>query len=137
MALVIPSAFRAKALEHVVNKTAPENLVLKLFKNNYTPVVGSAVGNFTEADFTGYASEPLTAGSWTAAVGSTSTITYNETVSFVSTANAQNQSVYGYYVVGATSGELKWAERFTDGPYVIQNEDDAINVLLRMTATGL
>lgn len=137
MALVIPSAFRAKALEHIVNKTAPENLILRLFKNNYTPVPGSAVGNFTEADFTGYAELNITAGTWATVSGETSTITYGSTLSFVSTANGQNQSIYGYYVVGATSGELKWAERFTNGPYVIANEDDAVNVILRMTGTGL
>lgn len=114
-------------LEALVNKTAPQTLVLKLFKSNTTPAEVHTEADYTEADFTGYASVALTGASWTASGSAPTQIAYAEQT-FTSSAGSQNQNVYGYYVVQQTSGKLVWAERFSNGPYNIANSGDQIKV---------
>lgn len=131
MALVVPNAGEGLMLEHIVGKTAVEALTLKLYKNDYTPVEGSVAGSFTEADFTGYGSKALAGASWTVTTGDPTYAGYGEQT-FTSTAGSQNQPVYGYFIVGATSTTIYWAERFSDGPYTIVNNGDAIKVTPRI-----
>lgn len=120
-------------LEALVNKTAPQNLVLKLFKNDVTPAESDTEATYTEANFTGYAAKTLTGSSWSSAVaGAPSSIAFAQQT-FTSSAGSQNQSVYGYYLVQATSGKAVGAERFSDGPYVITNNGDAIRVTPNLT----
>lgn len=114
-------------LEALVNKTAPQTLVLKLFKSNTTPAETHTEADYTEADFTGYSSISLTGASWTISGTSPSQAAYAEQT-FTSSAGSQNQNVYGYYIVQSTSGKLVWAERFSNGPYNIANSGDQIKV---------
>lgn len=131
MALLVPNAGEGLMLEHIVGKTAVENLSLRLFKNDYTPVEGSTAGSFTVADFTGYSNATLTGASWNVTTGDPSYADYAQQT-FTSSAGSQNQPIYGYYIVGATSGTIYWAERFSDGPYTIVNNGDAIKVTPRI-----
>lgn len=52
-------------LEAALNKTAPQNLVLRLYSNNVTPANADVVGGYTEVSGNGYASLTLTGASWT------------------------------------------------------------------------
>lgn len=131
MALVFPDQGENISLEAIVNKTAPQTLILRLFKSNTTPGEADTEATYTEADFTGYASVTLTGGSWGAASGGT--ISYAQQ-SFTSSAGSQNQPVYGYYLTQTTSGKLVYAERFTDGPYTIVNNGDVIKVTPTISA---
>ena len=97
-----------------------------------TPSEGSTNASFTEATFTGYSAASLTAGSWTITAGDPSTAAYPQ-VTFTSSAGSQNQNIYGYYVTRATGPEVVFAELFTDGPYNIANNGDAIKVTLNFT----
>lgn len=125
MALVVCNGGELIALKALVNHTAQsENLVLRLFKSNTTPGETDTAATYTEADFTGYSAVTLTGASWS--VGS-NPITYAQQT-FTSSAGSQSQAVYGYYLTRATGGELVYAERFTDGPYTIVNNGDAIKV---------
>jgi hypothetical protein len=118
-------------LKAILNHTAPENLVLKLYKSNTTPAESDTAGTYTEADFTGYSSASLTGASWSITPGDPSFASYAQQT-FTSSAGAQSQSVYGYYIVQASSGILIWAERFPDGPYVIVNNGDQIKITPRI-----
>ena len=117
-------------LEALVNKTAPQSLVLKLFTNDKTPAEGDAAGAYTEASGNGYASVALTPASWTTAAGAPSQVEYPQ-VTFTFTGALG--SVYGYFIVQTTSGLLVAAERFSDGPYVIVNNGDQIKITPRVT----
>ena len=132
MAGVLVNQGETIMLEALINKTAPQSLVLKLFKNNITPVEGDTEAGYTEADFTGYASVALTPGTWTTTSGAPSDVTYSQVV-FTSSAGAQNQNVYGYYIIQTSSGKLVAAERFADGPYNIVNNGDQIKVTPKIT----
>ena len=130
MALLVRNTGENLVVGMIVNKTAPENLVLKLFKSNTTPAEGDTAATYTEADFTGYSSATLTGASWTVTAD---TAAYAQQ-SFTSSATQTLQNVYGYYLVQATSGVLIWAERFSDAPYAISNNGDVIRVTPTITA---
>lgn len=132
MALVLVDQAENIVLEAIVNKTAAQSLVLRLFKNNVTPGKTDTEATYTEADFTGYSSIALAGASWGAASGGTIAFAKQ---TFTSSAGSQNQSVYGYYITQTTSGKLMWAERFSDGPYVIVNNSDKIDVTPTISAT--
>lgn len=132
MALVVPTVGENVALEALVNKTAPQNLVLRLFQSNTTPANGDTAGTYTEATFTGYSAITLTGSSWNAA--SAGSISFAQQT-FTSSAAQATQNIYGYYLTQAVSGVLVWAERFTDGPYPITNLNDVIRITPTITAS--
>ena len=134
MSLLVPDVGERKFLNVAINGVANEDLTLKLYKNNYTPVEGSVAGDFTEATFTGYAAVTLARGSWTVAtVAGLTTAAYAQQA-FTSSADQTLENEYGYFVVGASSGVLWWAERFTGGPFPIQFNGDQINVTPKINA---
>ncbi len=136
MSLLVPNQGEAIALSLLVNKTGTytqRNLILKLFKSNTTPGETDTEATYTEADFTGYSAITLTGTSWTVTPGAPTEASYAQQT-FTSSAGSQNQSVYGYMLVQATDGFLVYAERFSDGPYVIVNNGDAIKVTPKITA---
>jgi hypothetical protein len=134
MPLVMPNVGEKDALEISLGKTAVEGLVLKLFTNNYNPVPGSTAGDFTEATGGGYGAVALNGSNWSVTAGEPTQGVYPE-VSFVFTGNIGN--VFGYYLVGATSGRIRYAERFSDGPYNIQNSGDQIKVTPQITLQSI
>ena len=100
-----------------------EDWSLRLFRNDFTPVAGSVLADFTVANFTGYTSKTLTravgAGTWGAPSlnGNVSESVYGTDQSFTYT-GATSQTIYGWYIVGATSGKVILAHRWTDGARV-------------------
>jgi len=132
MTLKLVNGGESLALQYLVNKASPQNLVLRLFKNDKTPADADVVGDYTEANFTGYAAPTLTGASWTVTPGDPATAAYAEQ-DFTSSADQSAQTVYGYYLTRATGGELVWAERFPTSQ-VIQNNGDRISITPRITA---
>jgi hypothetical protein len=133
MALLVSNQGEEIALAALLNKTAPQDLDLCLFQNNYTPVETTTEADVTVATFTGYATIQLTAANWTITPGAPTEAAYAQQT-FTSSAGSQNQSIYGYYLKQRTSGKLIYAERFSDGPYTIVNNGDAIKVTPKITA---
>src|SRR4051794_41152636 len=132
MTLVVPNNGEGDALAYLVNKSAPQDLVLKLFRNNVTPAETDTAASYTEADFTGYSSISLAGASWTVTEGAPSDASYAQQT-FSSSANQSAQQIYGYFLVRASSGRIAWAERFADGPYAIANNGDQIKVTPKIT----
>lgn len=130
MTLRIPSPSEALLLEYMLGKTAVDTLQVRLFSNNVTPGESDTSATYTQVSGNGYAGISLTAANWTVSAGDPTVATYPQ-ITFTFTGAAGN--VYGYYVVAATSGNLLWAERFTDGPYNIAQAGDSIKITPRMT----
>lgn len=118
MALLAPDVGEVELLKRLLYATAgSENFTLKLFKTNVTPAEGDTAGSYTVADFTGYSDKTLTSSqsgsTW--AVPSTSAGVTSSTYGGgtpQSWSPTSSQTIYGYYVVGATSTVLLWAEAF-------------------------
>jgi hypothetical protein len=120
------------ALKALLNHTAGQNLVLKLYQNNITPADADTAATYTEATFTGYANLTLTGASWTVSPGAPGVASYAQQT-FTSSADQAAQNIYGYFLTQLGSGTLVYAERFTGAPFVIQNNGDSIKVTPRVT----
>jgi hypothetical protein len=114
----------------MVNKTAPENLVLKLYSNNITPSDTDTAATYTECTFTGYAAINLVGATWGAAAAES--IAYPQQTFTCSGAGSEN--CYGYFVVQVTSTVLIWSERGSGVPFVITTVGDNVKVTPTITA---
>ena len=115
MALLVPDVGEERLLGWAINSVAQQNLELKLYLNNYTPVEGSTHENFTVLPLTeGLAVKTLTAGSWTVDTdgAGTTSATYVPGTPQSWTFTGSAHIIYGYVVVDANDGVLIWAERF-------------------------
>lgn len=126
---------RTVMMENVLNKTAPQNLTLRLFQNNVTPADADNVNasGYTEAAFTGYSAIALTAGSWSVTTALPNVASYAQQT-FTSSANQTVQNIYGYYITRA-DGSLFVAERFSDGPYAVSVNGQTIKVTPNVSLT--
>lgn len=128
MTILVPNNGEGDFLKAGLNHTAMSDVIMKLYSSNTTPAETDTAASFTETTFTGYsASGALTGSSWTITEGAPSNGTYAQQT-FTSSAGSQSVSVYGYFMVRNTGGRIAWAERFSDGPYVIVNNGDQIKV---------
>jgi hypothetical protein len=136
MAMVVPHVGEIEILKRVLYGNAgAENLVLKLFQNNVTPSATDTASTYTEATFTGYSAVTLTSsqagGTWsvptTDANGNT-TSTYGTVATWTA---GSAQTIYGYYVIGATSGLLYWAEAFANPKVLAINDPVTIQPRLQ------
>jgi len=130
MALNFPDVGENLALEMITNKTAPQNLVLKLYKNNITPSDTDTAATYTEADFTGYSAITLTGASWGAASGGT--IAYAQQTFTCS--GVSSNSIYGYFVIQTTSTVLLYSERDASAPFTVAVSGDAVKVTPTISA---
>ena len=123
MALVLANVGEVELLDKMLKDalTTDEDYSLKLFNNDVTPDQSSIASTFTEAAFTGYSAKTLTRSGWSAA-----TTVSNKAQSSYSqqswTCGATGDTIYGYYVIGATSTVLLWAEKFSSAR-ILANSD--------------
>jgi hypothetical protein len=129
MTLVVPNSAEILILEYILNKGVPTELDIKLYTNDVTPAETDTVATYTEATGSGYTEQQLTPGSWSISPGNPTTSEHTQ-VSFTFTGALG--LVYGYFVVRRGTGELMWAERFTNGPYNIAQSGDEIRVTPRL-----
>jgi hypothetical protein len=115
MALVTTNLGELQLLDKMLKAalTVDEDYVLHLFKTNVTPDANSAPGSFVEADFTTYVAKTLTRANWNSSV----TVAGKAQSSYSSaplswTCGASGNTIYGYWISGATSGVCLWAESF-------------------------
>ncbi len=133
MAIVVPNASEILWLNHVLNKTAPEDQVLKLYTNIITIDEFTTASSFTEATGGGYSNKPITGTSWavTKNANDEGEGTFVAQVFTFTGALTGNPSIRGYFVVETTSGLLLWAETRPD-TFTPVNNGDALTVNLRI-----
>ena len=130
MALLVPNQAEDIILQNMLNQTAPEDMVLKLYTNNHTPVEADTEAAYTEASGSGYADVTLLGANWVITPGAPTSAAYaQQTFAFTGALG----NVYGYFVVQELSGLLMWAEIFSNGPYNIQNNGDEIKITPTIT----
>jgi outer membrane receptor for Fe3+-dicitrate len=135
MALVVPNAGELRLLDKMLKHalSTNENYILKLYSNNYTPDQASVPGSFTEANFTSYAAKTLTRANWTSAItnGSNKAETSYSTTPQSWTCGTTGQTIYGYWVEGATVATCLWAEKFTTARVLANG--DVLNITPKFT----
>ena len=131
MALLAPAIGQMELLECALKDTTPEALTLKLYTNNYDAVNGSTAANFTECAISGYAAKSLARATWSAAVsGNPSYIQYSAAQTFNFTGTG---AVVGYFIVGATSTNIYWAERLYATTGQTFNNGDSLTITPKIT----
>lgn len=105
---------------------------LKLFCNNYTPLRTSAVGNFTEASGGGYAAKTLSADSHTVESGSTPhDLTWgSQTFTFTGPLST-NTTIYGFYITDVGGTHLLWAQRL-DTAFTPASNGDNLEIVCKL-----
>jgi hypothetical protein len=131
-ALLVPRNGEGDAANAFVGNATLTALILRIFQNNITPANTDIASGYTEATWTGYTALTLAAASWTVTEANPTTCAYAQQT-FTSSAGAQSQACYGYYMTRTTGGRIAVAERFTDGPYTIVNNGDQIKVTPNIT----
>ena len=132
MAIVVPNEAEIVALNYILNKATPQDLDVRLFINDYIPTEADTAASFVEAPIqNGYNKIELTPNLWSVSPGTPSVATHQQ-ISWIFTGAIG--PVYGYYITRRITGDLIWAERFTNGPYNIQNNQDQIRLTPRLTA---
>jgi hypothetical protein len=129
--LVCPDEGEVLVAQNWLNKVAPQDQSLRLFKNNITPAETDTEAGYTQADFPGYAAIPLTGADWTITPGAPTSASTAAKVFTQSAINAQN--IYGYWIRQSVSGKILVAERFSGAPFALANNGDSITVTPTIT----
>lgn len=121
-ALVVPNAGELELMKKMLKAalTVDESYKLRLFKNNITPDQDTETADFTEADFTGYAEKTLTRSGWSDPTTVSNKARMDYSVEQIWTCSGGSNTIYGYYVVGTTSGVCLWAQLFAS-PRTVDN----------------
>jgi hypothetical protein len=113
--------------------TTMEDWTLKLRSDGVTPAESDTAGSYTEATFTGYSAKTINSvqavAKWpkpSTGSGTTSS-TYGTTLSWSPTTS---QTITGYFVIGATSTTLLFAENFASSKSL--SNGDTFNLTLKM-----
>ncbi len=137
MALKVPNEGELELLDKMLKDalSVDENYILKLYKNDYTPLDTSTIGSFTIADFTNYVHKTLTRTNWSAAAtnGSSKAESSYGTAPESWTCGASGNTIYGYWVEGASSAKCLWAERFATARVLASG--DVLNITPKFTLT--
>jgi len=135
MALVVPDEGEKELLDKMLKDalSVNEDYVLKLFKNDFTPANTTSAGSLTEADFTNYVAITLTRATWNVAVtnGSNKAETSYNTSPQSWTSGTTGNTIFGYYIIGATSTAVLWAERFATAR--VLSDGDVLNLTPKFT----
>jgi hypothetical protein len=124
MSLVLPNVGEVQDL---VRSLKAVDFTIKLFVNDYTPVKGTVIGNFTEMSTLGYAAKSLVKDNWViSTVGGITTATHDLQIWTFSEGTLV--TVYGYYIIETASGILRWAERFPGTGQSVQHAGDQIEI---------
>jgi hypothetical protein len=132
MPLLVPDVGENLILAMIVNKTAPQDLVLKLYSSNTTPAETDTAVTYTEATFSGYSAIPLTGATWGSP--SAGSITYSSQQTFTHNGGGVSNSIYGYFVVQSVSGTLLYAERDGSAPFTLTNNGDNVKITPTLSA---
>lgn len=114
MAAVFPDVGKKLMLDILL--ASGRNPKLKLYKNSgVTPGAGTVLGDFTEADFSGYAAVDLSSIGAATINGSDQGERHKDDATFTHNSGSTHNTVYGWYVVIdnlSSSAELFLAQQF-------------------------
>lgn len=130
--IIMPIDARKAALE--TKRTGYLNtLTLRLYQNNYTPVVGSVLADFTEANFKGYTGQSLTdfGGVYENASHNAESDSGVHTFTYISASSGSSSNdIYGWYTVDAF-GRVGPAARFS-APVPITLNGDGLSLSIQI-----
>lgn len=115
-------------------KAVLNTYTLRLFKNNYTPVRGMSAGDFTEANFPGYAAQALNDFGAVGTNGLGKAETDSGIHTFLCTGSGTPNDIYGWYATSSL-GVVEMAERNPAGPVTLNAAGIPYSVKIDYTST--
>lgn len=119
MSLVVPDEGEILLLSYMLNKTPTDDVVLRLFKNNFTPsenttLAGGIGENPEECTESGYPEDgiSLIGSGWAITLGAMNVVTAEHTEQTFHITEAV--TVYGYYITDADNTTVLTIERFSE-----------------------
>ena len=119
MSVIVPNEGLQWLLTRMLKQPNPltDPFRLRLFQNNYTPVHGSVLADFTQCTAAGYTSKNLAPSGWIDALPSgDAAMSYWAAGILTFTASAGSQNTFGYYVTDPDGNFCLWAERWPVAP---------------------
>jgi len=107
-----------------------DGCICHLYTNNVTPAASDVLGTYTEAAWTGYASQAMSL--WPAAAIVSNKGSSNHPAIFFTNGSAGSVNTYGYYVTDSGGTLLLFAERFAAAPVAIPA---GLSLFLQITFT--
>lgn len=115
MSLMIPNTAQTYILNLLLNQT----MKLKLYSNNYTPIITTTLAALTEVSGGGYADISLTFANFVVTEGPPAVGVYNAFKDFDFTgATSGPGTIYGYMITNDAEDLLYWVERFPTVPLI-------------------
>lgn len=115
MSIVVPNVMEVEVLNFIFLNLHK----LRLFSNNIVPAETDTLASFVEVipGASGYAEIDLHSANWVKTPGSPSVALYDPIEWLFTGVSGGTGFVYGYYVVDAVSGLLRYSERFPTAPF--------------------
>jgi hypothetical protein len=128
MNMVIPNEGKAYLLDVALGVAPAEDLVVRLYQNNYTPVDGSTAGSFTAGTFTGSGAITVPQANWSASV-IVSDVAQSDATPFPSWTHGGGaaQTVYGWYALTSVTGLCVMAQRFDAARNMTSGSTEALD----------
>lgn len=122
---------RVLAMDTFTGQGAAPLYAVGLFKNNLTPTGAEVTGDFTPADFDGYAE--INVPSWSNAVDSGGVAaSFGGLCLFVASGPFTTPNdIYGYFLRNRTTGEIMGSERFATGTFAVDAAGKVVPVIPR------
>jgi len=137
MPLKVPTEGELELLDKMLKDTLSydEKYLLRLYKNDKTPLDADGTADYTEADFTDYAGRTLSRETWNAAQtsGTKAESSYGSAPESW-TCGTSGNTIFGYWVEGANTNALLWAERFATSRVLA--DGDVLNITPKFTLTS-
>jgi hypothetical protein len=132
MTLVVQDSGLLRLLSYIRIYFVAHPPILHLYQNDFTPTLSSHLFEFVESTFPGYFAHGTN--NWqlpTVAAHVGTLVEVNET--FTVTSVPGPQFIYGYYLTDQSTGDLLWAERDPNGPFLVQHFLDSYTVKPEIT----
>lgn len=130
--IVAPNEYKTVWLDRALQGGSAESLSLRCYSNDVTPDEDSTLADFTICDFIGYANQTLVSSDWDASTiidDEAVTVHADEPFAFERTSTGSPQTIYGWLLVGATSGLVALASRL-DTPRVMASAGDTTEITI-------
>lgn len=125
-----------------VGAAAPEALLVRLFANDHVPARDDAAADYVELEGHGYRAERVAPGDWRIRRGDDGW-TAEAAVAEWTFQEGYPAEVFGYVVLGESSGDVYWAERFTPerhglaAPLIVHLAGERLRVVLRVSGVAM
>lgn len=112
-----------EGLLEIQDQMLEDDLILRLYINDVTPVFTTVLANLTEASWTGYVALTLDFASWvTKGIQNHRASALGNPASFLNSSGSPVQA-YGYFITNAAGTKLRQAVRFDSAPATIGSGD--------------